>query len=135
MLRILDKNKAPVKGLRVYKDLCIERVLELDDKTLSFSVPYRNIRDSLELEGYIETKTDRFVVREMKKSTDGYVNVVAQLDMEDLEGKAFRVFKTTEQTIQAALQLAFAGTGWTIKESCITKSVLCPCPTCLLWRF
>nr|DAO57920.1 MAG TPA: hypothetical protein [Caudoviricetes sp.] len=33
MLRILDKNKAPVKGLRVYKDLCIERVLELDDKT------------------------------------------------------------------------------------------------------
>lgn len=121
MLRILDKNKAPVKGLRAYKDLCVERVLELDDKTLSFSAPYRNIRGSLELEGYIETRTDRFVVREMKKSTDGYVNVVAQLDMEDLEGKAFRVFKTTEQTIQAALQLAFAGTGWTIKESHITK--------------
>ena len=35
MLRILDKNKAPIKGLRVYKDLCMERVLELDDKTLT----------------------------------------------------------------------------------------------------
>ena len=85
MLRILDKNKAPVKGLRAYKDLCVEKVLELDDKTLSFSAPYRNIRGSLELEGYIETKTDRFVVKEIKKSTDGYANVVAQLDMEGLE--------------------------------------------------
>ena len=41
MLRILDKNKVPVKGLRKYSDLCIENTIELDDKTLTFSVPYR----------------------------------------------------------------------------------------------
>lgn len=48
MLRILDKNKVPVKGLRKYSDLCIENSIELDDKTLTFSVPYRNVRSAIE---------------------------------------------------------------------------------------
>ena len=121
MLRILDKDKVPVKGLRVYKDLCIESVLDLDDKTLSFSAPLRNVRGIIVPECYIETKDDRFVVKEVTRSTDGTVKVTATLDMEALEGKSFRSFKSTEQTIQAAMQLAFAGTGWTIAESTVTK--------------
>ena len=56
MLRILDKNKVPVKGLRKYSDLCIENSIELNDKTLTFSVPYRNVRSAIAVEGYIETK-------------------------------------------------------------------------------
>ena len=121
MLRILDKDKVPVKGLRVYSDLCVESVLDLDDKTLSFSAPLRNVRGIIVPESYIETKEDRFVVKEVTRSTEGTVNVTAQLDMETLEGKSFRSFKTTEQTIEAALQLAFAGTGWTIAYSEVTK--------------
>lgn len=121
MLKILDKDKVPMKGLRVYKDLCIESVLDLDDKTLSFSAPLRNVRGIIIPESYIETKDDRYVVKEVNPSTDGTIKIVAKLDMEALEGKSFRSFKTTEQTIQAALQLAFAGTGWTIAESTITK--------------
>ena len=121
MLKILDKDKAPLKGLRVYYDLCIEGVLDLDDRTLSFSAPYRNIRGILTNECYIETKEDRFVVKEIEKSTDGKAKVLAQLDMESLEGKVFRSFKSTEQTIQAALQLAFAGTGWTIGKCEVIK--------------
>lgn len=122
MLRILDKDKAPIKGLRVYKDYCIEGVLELDNKTLSFSAPWRNLRDAVELEGYIETKTDRFVIKEITKNkSDGTAQIVATLDMESLEGKSFRRFESVEQTIQAALQLAFAGTGWTIGASMVTK--------------
>ena len=46
MLKILDRNKVPVKGLKKYDDLCIESVLELDDRTLSFA-PYRNIRNAV----------------------------------------------------------------------------------------
>ena len=34
MLRILDKDKVPVKGLKKYTDLCIESALELDDRSL-----------------------------------------------------------------------------------------------------
>ena len=121
MLKILDKDKVPVKGLRVYQDLCIESVLDLNDKTLSFSAPLRNVRGILVPECYIETKTDRYVVKEVNPSTDGTVSVTAKLDMEALEGKVFRNFKTTEQTIQSALQLAFAGTGWTVAESTVVK--------------
>ena len=121
MLKILDKNKVPLKGLRVYQDYCIESVLDLDDKTLSFTAPLRNVRGFIVPEGYIETKEDRYVVKEVTRGTDGTAKITATLDMEALEGKSFRSFKTTEQTIQAALQLAFSGTGWTIAESTITK--------------
>lgn len=114
MLKILDRNKVPVKGLKKYDDLCIESVLELDDRTLSFSAPYRNIRNAVVNEGYIETRTDRYVVKEIEKNTEGTANVVAQLDLESLEGKVFREFRSEEQTIKSALQLAFAGTGWAI---------------------
>lgn len=114
MLRILDKNKVPVKGLKKYTDLCIESALKLDDRTLSFSAPYRNIRNAIENEGYIETKDDRYVVKEIEKTSGGTAKIRAQLDLESLEGKAFREFRSEEQTIRNALQLAFAGTGWTI---------------------
>ena len=93
MLKILDKNKVPLKGLRVYSDLCIESVLDLDDRTLSFSAPLRNVRGYVVPEGYIETKEDRFVVKEVSKSTDGKAKIVAALDMEALEGKSFRSSK------------------------------------------
>ena len=121
MLRILDKNKVPVKGLRKYSDLCIENSIELDDKTLTFSVPYRNVRSAIVVEGYIETKEDRFVVKEIEKSSEGTANITAQLDLESLEGKPFRTFRSEEQTIKAALQLAFAGTGWTVGECSVSK--------------
>lgn len=122
MLRILDKDKAPIKGLRVYRDYCIESVLDLSNKTLSFSAPWRNLRGAVELEGYIETKTDRYVVKEITKNkSEGTAQIVATLDMESLEGKSFRRFESVEQTIEAALRLAFAGTGWTIGESMVVK--------------
>lgn len=114
MLKILDRNKVPVKGLKKYNDLCIESVLELDDRTLSFSAPYRNIRKAVVNEGYIETRTDRYVVKEIEKNTEGTAKVVAQLDLESLEGKVFREFRSEEQTIKSALQLALAGTGWAV---------------------
>ena len=121
MLRILDKNKVPVKGLRKYSDLCIENTIEHDDKTLTFSVPYRNVRGIVTVEGYIETKEDRFVIKEIEKSSEGTANITAQLDLENLEGKPFRSFRSEEQTIKAALQLAFAGTGWTVGKCSISK--------------
>lgn len=120
MLRILDKNKTPLMGLVDYKDLCVESVLELDDKTLSFSIP-SILQVPIVLEGYIETKEDRFVIKEVTKGTDGSTKVVAQLDIEGLEGNAFRKFESEEQTIKAALQLAFAGSGWTVGECEVTK--------------
>lgn len=121
MLKILDKNKNPVKGLNSYSDLCIEKVLELDDKTLSFAASYKDIRDTVVNEGYIETKEDRYVIKEIEKSSEGTANITAQMDLESLEGKVFREFRSEEQPIQNALRLAFAGTGWIVGECGVTK--------------
>ena len=104
MLRILDKDKAPIKGLRAYKDYYIESVLDLSNKTLSFSAPWRNLRGAVELEGYIETKTDRYVVKEITKNkSEGTAQIVATLDMESLEGKSFRRFESVDRRGQRGL--------------------------------
>ena len=50
----------------------------------------------------------------MNKSLKGTAEVVAQLDLEDLEGKVFLSFSSVEQSIDKALQLAFVGTGLTV---------------------
>lgn len=121
IIRLLDKNKIPVKGLVNYSDLCVENTIDMNDKTLTFTSPLREVRGLISPECYIETRDDIFVVKEINLSTDGTVQVSAQLDMEELEGKSIHSFKSTEQTIDSALRLAFAGTGWTIEECTVTK--------------
>lgn len=122
MLKILNRNGETVKALLEYWDYYIDSSLDLDDKTLYATAFLKDINDDVETEGYIETRTDRFVIKEIEKSSDDIsAQIVAQLDMESLEGKVFRSFKSTEQTVQSALQLAFSGTGWTIISSSVTK--------------
>lgn len=121
MLRILDKDKVPVKGLQSYKDLCVQKVLDLDEKTLTFTAPLSEVRDIIVPEGYIETKEDRFVIKEVVPSTKGTMKITAKLDVEALEGSVFRSFQSSTQTIESCLRLAFAGTGWTVASSEITK--------------
>lgn len=122
MLKIYDRDKVSKGILNDYFDYHIEHTLDLDDRTLYFTALIKDVKELVEVEGYIENKEDIFVINEVVESTDGQtVDVVAKLDMEALEGKSFTSFKTTEQTIESALQLAFAGTGWTISSSNITK--------------
>ena len=121
LLRILDKNKTAIAGLTKFRELCITSTLDFDDKVLSFEAEITDIKDILENEGYIETPDDRFVIKEIEEHSDGSATVIAQLDVEALEGKAIRKFESVEQTIKSALQLAFAGTGWTIESSTVTK--------------
>ena len=120
MLRILDKNKQPICGLDRYRQLRITKRLQFDDKTLEFNALIGDIAD-LENEGYIETETDRFVVKEIRPSSDGTADVLAQLDLETLEGNTFLRFETVEKTLSEAMAVAFAGTGWTVGECEITK--------------
>ena len=121
LLKILDKNKNAIAGFSNHRELCITSSLDFSDKVLSFEAEIADIKDIVEAEGYIETPEDRFVTKELEERSDGTVSVIAQLDVEALEGKAIVNFETVEQTIRAALQLAFEGTGWTISESTVTK--------------
>jgi phage minor structural protein len=122
MLRILDLDKTPVLFLSRYKDLKIDATLDFSDKKLQFTARYEDIVGYVMNEGYIVTESDRFVIKEISSSSnDGEKDVVAQLDLETLEGKAWTSFDSTEQTISECLSLAFAGTGWTVGSSEITK--------------
>lgn len=113
-------NKAHVRiGVVECIELTIESDLSKFDKTLSFSININNA-DLLELEGYLRTKHDEFVIKE-KNYSDGYYNIVAVLNLEELEGKAFEDFDSTEQTIEKCVNTALAGTGWIVNECTVTK--------------
>lgn len=121
ILRIFDTEGKAVAGFDKYRELCITYTLDISDKVMSFEADISDIQDIMQTEGYIETPDDRFVIKEIENNSDGTANVIAQLDLEALEGKAHLNFESVEQTIQAALQLAFANTGWIIKTSNVTK--------------
>lgn len=132
MLQLYDKNKNKLKGLTKYKDYCIESVLKTGDKTLSFLYPSKFI-DGIVEEGYIRNKTDEFVIKEMVDRGD-WTSIKAQMNVEDLEGKALEHFNTTEQTIENCLNLACAGTGWTVQVNNVSKKRTVKKTNCSSWE-
>ena len=119
MLQLYDINKNKIEGLTEYKDLNIESTLSTGDKVLSFLYPTKFCKNIVE-EGYIQTKTDEFVIKE-KNNSGIWTTIKAVLNVEDLEGNVFETFDSTEQTIENCLNLALAGTGWTVKVNGVTK--------------
>ena len=119
MLQLYDKNKNKIEGLTKYKDLSIESTLSTGDKVLSFLYPSKLSKNIIE-EGYIRTKTDEFVIKEISKNRE-WNSIKAVLNIENLEGAVIEDFDSTEQTIQNCLNLALVGTGWTCQVNGVTK--------------
>lgn len=132
MLQLYDKNKNKLKGLTKYKDYCIESVLKTGDKTLSFLYPSKFI-DGIVEEGYIRNKTDEFVIKEIVARGE-WTSIKVQMNVEDLEGKAWEHFNTTEQTIENCLNLACAGTGWTVQVNNVSKKRTVKKTNCSSWE-
>ncbi|WP_367657576.1 phage tail spike protein [Clostridium saudiense] len=97
----------------------MESELSTGDKTLSFLYPL-NLSKEIKEEGYIRNKTDEFVIKEV--STQGnWKSIKAKLNVEDLEGKVFESFDTTNETITDCINLALAGTGWIVGSCDVTR--------------
>lgn len=111
MLRYKDKNGI-VSPLIKYKDLYIEKVLDYGDKTLGFGAD-QSVVNKIELEDYIITKTDEYVIKQINDSDNNFYDIVAKLNIDALEGNAIQKFETVEQTALNSANLAIAGTGWT----------------------
>ncbi|MDM0974699.1 phage tail spike protein [Clostridium perfringens] len=121
MLKLKDKNKKLVAGLINYKDLCIESALSTGDKKLSFSLHKKDkFYNFIEEEGYIETKTQEYVIKAKDVGVD-YTRFDCVLNLETLEANIFDRFESVEQTITNALNLAIVGTGWTVKDNTLKK--------------
>ena len=126
MLRLLNQQRQVMPPVTKYKDLKVERVLDYDDRTLSFSVPVNAMPEQMRLENYIQTETDEYVIKQININ-DNYYDITAQLNIDELEGTHWETFKTTEQTALQAANMALAGTGWTCtcditKKRTITKT-------------
>lgn len=134
MLRISDVNKNLIGAITEYEDLCIESVLSTGDSTLSFYYHMNNIyAEDLQEEGYITTKNNEYVIKEIN-SNSSKLEVKASLNVEDLEGKTWEHFNTTNQNIEDCINLALAGTGWTIASCNITKRRTIKLTNCNSWQ-
>jgi len=101
-----------------YRDLRIESELKTADKTLSVTL----LEDiGITNECYIRTETDEYVVKEVTDITGNFKQIVAALNLEELEAKAFKTFSVTSQTIESAARTAITGTGWRVAYSDVTK--------------
>lgn len=111
MLKYYDLNKTLIGGLKNCKDLKVESELSTGDKQLSF-LWHINNKIKMCLECYIRTDTDEFVIKENSKGSNGYRKIVANLNLEDLEGKAMEKFESVEHTVKECADMALSGTGW-----------------------
>ena len=112
MLKLLNKSKEFVRHISGYTGLRIESELSNGDRTLSFT--YRGKHTDIPNESYIETETDRYVVKEVSPGT-GSTSYVCKLDLEALEAGMLKQFTAKDQTCLAAARLALAGTGWLVE--------------------
>lgn len=119
MLKIFDQQKNPLGYIVKYTDLKIEGELSTGDKTLSFTYRAKKGLD-IRNEFYIETKEDRYVVKEVGISSDDFPTFVCRLDLEDLEAEMLEMFSAVDVTLTDAANLALAGTGWRV-DTDITK--------------
>ena len=116
---LYDNNHKKIEFLPYYKDRNIVSVLSTGDKTLNFSYPIEKANNIVE-ENYIRTKTDEYVIKQTK-TNGNYLEVIATLNVEDLEGVTFNDFKTTYATITETLNLMLKDTGWKVGYCDVTK--------------
>ena len=121
MIHLHDKNKKKIAGLIDYKDLFIESELQSGEKTLCFYYPKKaNYYFDIVEECYIRTKENEYIVKERIVQNE-YTEFKCILNLEDIEGKPFSKFESKEQTIDKALALALAGTGWVVDKCDLKK--------------
>ena len=111
ILQYYDQNHNKKRGIINYKDLKIVSILQTGEKELTFSLPHNYAKDLVN-EGYIRTKEDEYVIKNINSSKD-YDFISCNLNLEELEGNFFDGFDSTRNTIDKCIQLLIAGTGWT----------------------
>ena len=110
LLRLYNQSRSFLDIIEAV-DPEIETELANGDKTLSFT--YRGKQSDILNEYYVQTQTDRYVVKEVRPGNEK-TDYTCKLDLEDLEEKVFYQFTAVDQTISQVAALALNGTGWTV---------------------
>lgn len=120
ILQLYDLEHKKIDGLVNYKELKIEREVNVDD-TLYFSYPNSDSKhDLIQEECYIRTKENEYVVKEINVGDD-WTDIICKVNLENIKGNYVNSFETVEQTCTNAVNLALVGTGWTIGSCDVSK--------------
>lgn len=119
MLKIYDKDHNAIGHIVKYKDCKIESEVDTGDKTLSFT--YLAKHHNLTNEMYVRMKEDEYVIKEVPATTGSFPQIVAVLNLEELQKDMWQTFSVTDTTIDEAVRPVLAGTGWTVGYCDVTK--------------
>lgn len=120
MLKIYNKEHEATGALTNLKDYKIEYLLSGED-SLEFSLSrYDENIHLVEEEGYIRTKHNEYIVKEVDPS-DNFKRFACIVNVEAIKGKSIANFDTSNNMIDDTIKLALAGTGWLVVDSGITK--------------
>lgn len=119
MLKIYDKDHNAIGHIVKYKDCKIESEVDTGDKTLSFT--YLAKHHNLTNEMYVRMKEDEYVIKEVPATTGSFPQIVAVLNLEELQKDMWQTFSVTDTTIDEAVRPVLAGTGWTVGDCDVTK--------------
>lgn len=119
MIKLFNQKHEAIGYLVHYKDCKIESEVATGDKTLSFT--YLDQDRPLENEMYVQMQGDEYVIKEVPCAADSFSEIVAVLNLEELQGKMWQSFSVTGNTIEEAASTALAGTGWRIGVCDVTK--------------
>lgn len=121
MLILYGLNHEKLEGLVNYKDLKVEKEINIED-TLSFRFPVADPKhDLLQEECYIRTTENEYVIKEVNYSDNEWAEYICKINIEEIKGEPVGHFETIGQTCTNATNLALAGTGWTLASCDVTK--------------
>ena len=121
MLQLYDLKHRFIAGILQTKELKVEHTLATGDKELSF-IWYPENGQEIPQEYYIRTEKDEYVVKENTAAGNGYRRIVAKLNLEEIEGRAWQNFAASG-TALAAAKLALTDTGWTCVSAVTEEKV------------
>lgn len=118
MLKLYNKAHTFVGYINQFRDRKIESQVASGDKSMSFTL----LEDiTIENEFYIRDEKDEYVVKEIDRESNAFPVIYCALNLEELEGKAWKTFSVTNVTIEEAARTAINGTGWIVSASDVTK--------------
>ena len=116
MFKIYDSNNNFLKLIEVAKGTHIDETLGTGLKYLSLKLPLtqENMK-VINYQGYIETSTDRFIIKEINYKYNVTFDVYCKPDIEELKYTLVPIFDVIDINIQTAFQRVIGGTTWTLE--------------------
>ena len=116
MFKIYDSQNNFLKLVEVAKGTHIDWTLETGLKTLSLKLPLtQEYMQIINYQGYIETSTDRFIIKEINYKYNVTFDIYCKSDIEELKYTLVPIFDVIDVNVETALQRVIGGTTWTLE--------------------